>query len=119
MCHLMVITLTSDFLLLNSKILTPTVLPMKVNVTLFCDVVSGSPSQLLQVQWFMDGMLLNSLPQCGPRAELCDVDPSKLLLENVNRHFSGHFSCTGLTSAGSSQMSPPLLLEVRVLRSIV
>ena len=73
---------------------------MKVNVTLFCDVVSGSPSQLLQVQWFMDGLLLNSLPQCGPRSELCDVDPSKLLLENVNRHFSGHFSCTGLTSAG-------------------
>ena len=86
---------------------------MKVNVTLFCDVVSGRPAQLVQVQWFMDGILLNELPQCGDvSGELCDVDPSKLLLENVNRHFSGQFSCRGVTLAGHSDMSPPVWLEV-------
>ena len=46
------------------------------------------------------------------REELCDVDPSKLLLESVNRHFSGNFSCIGLNMAGSSNMSDHVHLEV-------
>ena len=60
----------------------------QTNVTLYCDVLSGKPRRLLQVRWFMDGLLLNELPQCGEREEegdLCDIDPSKLLLESVNR----------------------------------
>ena len=85
----------------------------QTNVTLYCDVVSGNPRQLLQVKWFMDGLLLNELPQCGGRAEdLCDVDPSKLLLESVNRHFSGNFSCSGASRAGGSEMSAKTALTV-------
>ena len=36
----------------------------------------------------------------------------QLVLESVNRHFSGNFSCIGLTLAGKSQMSKPIPLEV-------
>ena len=86
----------------------------QTNVTLYCDVVSGNPRHLRQVKWFMDGLLLNELPQCGGKEEdLCDVDPSKLLLESVNRHFSGNFSCSGVSRAGTSQMSPNTPLTVR------
>ena len=63
-----------------------------MNVTLFCDVISGHPSQLTKVQWFMDGLFLNELnEQCAGSEEenivssddlvsltgtgLCDVDP--------------------------------------------
>ena len=62
----------------------------------------------------MDGLLLNELPQCGgeEEGELCDVDPSKLLLESVNRHFSGNFSCSGASRAGLSEMSAKTALTV-------
>ena len=86
----------------------------QVNVTLFCDIVEGNPSHLTRVQWFMDKILLNELPQCDLKSEdfLCDVDPSKLILESVNRHFSGNFSCTGSTQGGQSPMSNCIPLEV-------
>ena len=32
--------------------------------------------------------------------DFCDIDPSKLLLENVGRSFQGNYSCEGMTSAG-------------------
>lgn len=35
------------------------------NVTLYCDVVSGNPTTLLRVQWFLDGNLLKELPICN------------------------------------------------------
>lgn len=87
------------------------------NVTLFCDVLSGNPSTLTGVRWYMDGDLLKELPQCDYTAEdeddyLCDVDPDKLLLEHVSRLFHGNFSCVGINEAGWSQMSPGLELEV-------
>ena len=87
------------------------------NVTLFCDVLSGNPSTLTGVRWYMDGDLLKELPQCDYTAEdeddyLCDVDPDKLLLEHVSRLFHGNFSCVGINEAGWSQMSPGIELEV-------
>lgn len=35
-----------------------------INVTLNCDVQSGNPSNLLKVQWIMNGELLKELPDC-------------------------------------------------------
>ena len=62
--------------------------PDKFNVTLFCDIEQGNPRILTRVRWFMDHILLNELPQCDLEGKsednLCDVDPSKLILESVN-----------------------------------
>lgn len=43
---------------------SPIVEDHNVNVTLNCDVQSGNPSQLLKVQWMMNGDLLKELPEC-------------------------------------------------------
>merc|ERR1719270_121329 len=86
----------------------------KTNVTLFCDILEGNPPLLNSVQWFMDGDLLKQLPQCDTDTsnDLCDIDPSKLLLEEVSRHFHGNFSCIGSSEAGQSNMSPMVGLQV-------
>ena len=61
----------------------------QVNVTLFCDIEQGNPRILTRVRWFMDHILLNELAQCDLEGKsednLCDVDPSKLILQSVNR----------------------------------
>ena len=41
---------------------------------------------------------------------------SKLVLESVNRHFSGNFSCIGVSEAGMSKMSEPIPLEVKAIK---
>jgi len=85
----------------------------KSNVTLYCDLEEGNPPTLLAVRWFMDKDLLKQLPQCeGGEEDLCDIDPSKLLLEHVSRHFHGNFSCIGMNAAGPSPMSSPIELVV-------
>ena len=62
---------------------------------------------------YMDKDLLKQLPQCdGDDKDLCDIDPSKLLLEHVSRHFHGNFSCIGMNAAGPSPMSEPIELVV-------
>ena len=57
----------------------------------------------------LDGELLKELPDCpqndsftitGYDEDLCDVDPSKLLLEYVGRSFQGNYSCEGMNAAG-------------------
>lgn len=79
------------------------------NVTLNCQVTSGNPTTLLGVRWYLDGELLKELPDCPTNdsilytsydEDLCDVDPSKLLLEYVGRSFQGNYSCEGLNAAG-------------------
>ncbi|XP_055703740.1 hemicentin-2 isoform X6 [Phlebotomus papatasi] len=76
------------------------------NVTLYCNVVKGNPTQLLKVRWFLDGQLLKELPECvpdetnGEDEDLCEIDPSKMLLQNVGRDFLGNYSCEGLNAAG-------------------
>ena len=85
----------------------------KQNVTLFCDVMRGNPSKLIRVKWYMDGILLTELPRCqNPLESLCNVDPSKLILESVNREFVGHYSCEGFNSVGPSPLSTPVELDV-------
>ena len=40
---------------------------------------------------YMDKDLLKQLPQCeGGEEDLCDIDPSKLLLEHVSRYCYHH-----------------------------
>ncbi|XP_065562722.1 hemicentin-1-like isoform X7 [Artemia franciscana] len=78
------------------------------NITLTCEIISGEPSMLVGVRWYLDGDLLKELPECNLNdtsyvyvdEDFCDIDPSKLLLENVGRSFQGNYSCEGMTSAG-------------------
>jgi len=82
------------------------------DVTLHCDLVEGNPSQLTGVVWFMNNKLLKELPQCKGREDLCDVDPSRLLLEGVTRQSHANYSCIGMNEAGESEMSPAEELTV-------
>ncbi len=87
------------------------------NVTLFCDVASGNPASLYSVKWYMDGNLLKQLPLCEPQpdgsnGDLCDIDPSKLLLEHVSKLFHGNFSCEGANEAGWGEPSEEQQLEI-------
>ena len=83
------------------------------NVTLFCDLESGYPGTLSKVNWYMDGNLLKELPDChSANADLCDIDPSKLLLEHVSKLFHGNYSCQAANEAGWSPMSEPQQLEI-------
>lgn len=75
------------------------------NVTLYCNVVTGNPSILQMVRWFLDGQILKELPECTDSYAdeddpLCGVNPNILLLENVGREFLGNYSCEGMNSAG-------------------
>lgn len=73
------------------------------NVTLYCNVEAGNPSQLTKVRWYLDGQLLKELPDCNGREDdedLCDVDPIKMLLQDVGRDFGGNYSCEGMNVAG-------------------
>jgi hypothetical protein len=96
------------------------------NVTLFCEVVSGNPETLYSVKWYMDGVLLKQLPFCPDfgsqersNDDLCDIDPSKLLLEHVSKLFHGNFSCEGANEAGWSDPSEEEQLEIYCKYSIL
>ena len=58
-------------------------------------------------------LLLSTSPQLS---SLHVSDPSKLVLESVNRVFSGSFSCIGVNPAGRSSMSNSIKLKVGLLR---
>lgn len=65
----------------------------------------------------MDGNLLKELPDCPEdpaeiNNDLCDIDPSKLLLEHVSKLFHGNYSCQAANEAGWSEMSEPKQLEI-------
>ena len=46
---------------------------------------------MVTVVRYMDKDLLKQLPQCeGGEEDLCDIDPSKLLLEHVSRYCYHH-----------------------------
>lgn len=87
----------------------------RLNVSLTCDVVSGNPTSLNAVRWYLDGDLLKELPDCvrnstptimDDTSTFCDIDPSKLLLEAVGRSFHGNYSCEGRNDAGWGPISP-------------
>ncbi|XP_045781158.1 hemicentin-1 isoform X3 [Maniola jurtina] len=72
------------------------------NVTLTCEVVTGNPSILDEVIWYLDGEILKHLPECnGTDDNLCnEVDPSMLLLQDTTKSFHGNYSCKGKNYAG-------------------
>jgi len=35
------------------------------NITLTCEIISGEPSMLVGVRWYLDGDLLKELPACN------------------------------------------------------
>ncbi|XP_035734399.1 hemicentin-2-like [Vespa mandarinia] len=89
----------------------------RLNVSLSCTVLSGNPEILTAVRWYLDGDLLKELPDCTMNytitstlteesSSICDIDPSKLLLEAVGRSFHGDYSCEGRNEAGWGPMSP-------------
>lgn len=97
------------------------------NVSLTCGVDSGNPAILDAVRWYLDGELLKELPDCpnnfsystpmprrevGDGSDLCDIDPSKLLLESVGRSFQGNYTCQGRNEAGWGPQSGPVELHV-------
>lgn len=80
----------------------------RLNITLMCKVESGNPDILQAVRWYLDGELLKELPDCGGNITdymFCDIDPSKLLLEDVGRSFHGNYSCEGMNEAGWGPLS--------------
>ncbi|CRK99567.1 CLUMA_CG012880, isoform B [Clunio marinus] len=107
-----------------------------VNVTLHCDVNDGNPRKLLKVQWMIDGMVLTELPECNEDSfdddadddededdddegksrknqnYFCFIDPTKILLQNVNREFLGNYSCRGFNAAGWGDESESKLLDI-------
>ncbi|XP_058834264.1 hemicentin-1 isoform X3 [Topomyia yanbarensis] len=76
----------------------------QANITLLCDIVGGNPMILTKVRWFLDGEFLKELPECDDDSlgdeNLCEVDPTKMLLQNVGREFIGNYSCEGFNVAG-------------------
>ncbi|XP_018907387.2 uncharacterized protein nrm isoform X2 [Bemisia tabaci] len=78
----------------------------RANITLVCQVEAGNPSQLQAVKWYLDGELLKELPDCDNNTANCDIDPSKLLLQIVERTFHGNYSCIGMNEAGWGPLSP-------------
>ncbi|KAI4500118.1 hypothetical protein M0802_004988 [Mischocyttarus mexicanus] len=90
----------------------------RLNVSLSCSVLSGNPEILTAVRWYLDGDLLKELPDCTTTndtitstlseessSSICDIDPSKLLLEAVGRSFHGDYSCEGRNDAGWGPIS--------------
>ncbi|XP_058118520.1 hemicentin-1 [Anopheles ziemanni] len=89
----------------------------QANVTLLCNIVEGNPLLLTRVRWLLDGDFLKELPECdvetlGTDANLCEVDPSKLLLQNVGRDFIGNYSCEGFNAAGWGDVSEDNPLDI-------
>ena len=98
------------------------------NVTLFCEVEAGNPASLDAVRWYLDGELLKELPECFNsssisslnNSDLCDdIDPSKLLLETVERSFQGNYTCRGRNEAGWGDASPNTELHVHCKMMII
>ena len=59
--------------------------------------------------------IFSQLPLCddnGRSQGLCDIDPSKLLLEHVSQQFHGNFSCQGNNGAGWSRVSRERELQI-------
>ncbi|XP_049814950.1 hemicentin-1 isoform X1 [Schistocerca nitens] len=95
---------------------TPVSEVSRLNITLLCEVLAGNPATLTAVRWYLDGELLKQLPDCNgtddAAATFCDVDPSRLMLEDVGRGFHANYSCEGMNDAGWGPTSPDRELVV-------
>lgn len=68
---------------------------------------------------FIFFLIPQELPECdgnasmyGSNSELCDIDPSRMLLENVFKDFHGNYSCEGMNEAGWGHRSADAELVV-------
>ncbi|CAB4056380.1 Speract receptor,Guanylate cyclase 32E,Receptor-type guanylate cyclase gcy-28,Receptor-type guanylate cyclase gcy-1,Receptor-type guanylate cyclase gcy-4,Receptor-type guanylate cyclase gcy-20,Heat-stable enterotoxin receptor,Olfactory guanylyl cyclase GC-D,Atrial natriuretic peptide receptor 2,Atrial natriuretic peptide receptor 1,Receptor-type guanylate cyclase gcy-13,Retinal guanylyl cyclase 2,Receptor-type guanylate cyclase gcy-12,Receptor-type guanylate cyclase gcy-29,Receptor-type guanylate cyclase G len=70
---------------------------MSQNVTLICLNDAQDDEKFSSVKWFLNGELLKhvSVEHCKGK-EVCNVNPSKIILVNVKRAFKGNYSCQGL-----------------------
>lgn len=88
----------------------------QANITLLCNIVDGNPLVLTKVRWFLDGEFLKELPECDEAStgdeNLCEVDPTKMLLQNVGREFIGNYSCEGFNVAGWGDTSEENPLDI-------
>ncbi|XP_055381647.1 putative uncharacterized protein DDB_G0282133 isoform X3 [Condylostylus longicornis] len=88
----------------------------EVNVTLLCNITDANPWALTKVRWFANSTLLKELPDCSNQnnnsEDLCNIDPSKLLLESVGRGFAYNYSCEGFNTAGWGNRSQEVELVV-------
>ena len=64
------------------------------------------------------GELIEGSGGNGKKGDLCDIDPSKLLLEHVSKLFHGNFSCEASNGAGWSDRSEETPLEVHCKHTI-
>lgn len=74
----------------------------KTNITLFCKVKAGNPTNLITVRWYVNNQLMYEYPNA-----------SNLILENVQREHHGNYSCQGLTEAGFGFTSAPVEVFVQ------
>ncbi|XP_055597510.1 hemicentin-1-like isoform X2 [Uranotaenia lowii] len=101
---------------LNMEPNTPVVENEQANITLLCNIEDGNPLILSKVRWFLDGEFLKELPECDGEGlgdeNLCEVDPTKMLLQNVGREFIGNYSCEGFNVAGWGDTSDDNPLDI-------
>nr|XP_029731892.1 hemicentin-1 isoform X2 [Aedes albopictus] len=105
---------------LNMDPETPVIENDQANITLLCNIVDGNPLLLTKVRWFLDGEFLKELPECDDDGDgnslgdenLCEVDPTKMLLQNVGREFIGNYSCQGFNLGGWGDISEENSLDI-------
>lgn len=93
------------------------------DVTVECEVISGNPSNLTSVRWYLGTDMLMQLPYCnytynengepiGNGGKFCDVNATVLSLENVAQSMAGNYTCQGMNVAGWGPESEPSELIV-------
>lgn len=110
------------------------------NITLFCNVEDGNPSELIKVKWYIEGDILTVSPKCiddndditgididenneennegndedddENNDSKCNVQRNQLLLTNVRRQFLGNYSCEGQNLAGWGPRSEDVELNI-------
>ncbi|XP_065086926.1 hemicentin-1 isoform X2 [Ochlerotatus camptorhynchus] len=105
---------------LNMDPETPVIENDQANITLLCNIMDGNPLLLTRVRWFLDGEFLKELPECNNDEDgsslgdenLCEVDPTKMLLQNVGREFIGNYSCQGFNDGGWGDISEENSLDI-------
>ncbi|XP_055619524.1 hemicentin-1 isoform X2 [Toxorhynchites rutilus septentrionalis] len=108
--------LYKPIVVLNMEPDTPVIENDQANITLLCNIIDGNPLILTKVRWFLDGEFLKELPECDDDSQgdenLCEVDPTKMLLQNVGREFIGNYSCEGFNVAGWGDNSEENPLDI-------
>ena len=81
------------------------------NVTVKCEKTL-SDSELLSVQWYLNGEILKSVNRNCHSHPNCKIDTTQILLINVKRNFKGNYSCRGRNRAGWGEISESVELFI-------